>query len=75
MDILGDLPGLPGLFVATVYSAALSTISAGMNSLAAVCITDFYKPFYLWRKKKPIDETVAGWITKGLGESICPAIL
>lgn len=66
MDVLGNLPGLPGLFVATIYSAALSTISAGMNSLAAVCITDFVRPAYKHFKKKPIDEKIAGRVTRAL---------
>ncbi|KAL8593066.1 hypothetical protein ACOMHN_017992 [Nucella lapillus] len=44
MQTLGDLPGIPGLFVACVYSAALSTVSSGINSLAAVTLEDFVKP-------------------------------
>jgi Na+/proline symporter len=46
MDLLGSYPGIPGLFVACVYSAALSTVSSGLNSLAAVCLKDFIQPFY-----------------------------
>ncbi|XP_070198071.1 sodium-coupled monocarboxylate transporter 1-like isoform X2 [Littorina saxatilis] len=44
METLGDFPGLPGLFVACVYSAALSTVSSGVNSLAAVTVEDFLGP-------------------------------
>ena len=46
MDLLGNYPGVPGLFVACVYSAALSTVSSGLNSLAAVCLKDFIQPLY-----------------------------
>lgn len=45
MDILGDFPGLPGLFVAGVFSAALSSLSTGLNSMSAVMLEDFFKPF------------------------------
>eukprot|EP00092_Neocalanus_flemingeri_P012913 GFUD01013912.1.p1 GENE.GFUD01013912.1~~GFUD01013912.1.p1 ORF type:complete len:629 (+),score=119.06 GFUD01013912.1:145-2031(+) len=40
MQLMGDYPGIPGLFVAGVFSGALSTVSSGLNSLAAVCLTD-----------------------------------
>ena len=40
MQMVGDIPGLPGLFVAGVFSGALSTVSSGLNSLSAVFITD-----------------------------------
>ena len=40
MQLMGDVPCLPGLFVAGVFSAALSTVSSGLNSLAAVTIQD-----------------------------------
>ncbi|KAJ8687394.1 hypothetical protein QAD02_023188 [Eretmocerus hayati] len=46
MDTLSHLPGVPGLFVAGIFSAGLSTISAGLNSLSAVSIEDYIKPFY-----------------------------
>ncbi|CAG0878682.1 unnamed protein product [Darwinula stevensoni] len=40
MDKLGHLKGLPGIFLATLFSGALSTLSSGLNSLAAVTWTD-----------------------------------
>ncbi|KAI8519109.1 Sodium-coupled monocarboxylate transporter 1 [Branchiostoma belcheri] len=49
MDVLGHLPGMPGLFTAAVFSAAISTMSSGLNSLAAVALEDFIKP--LTRRK------------------------
>ncbi|XP_068136034.1 sodium-dependent multivitamin transporter isoform X2 [Hyperolius riggenbachi] len=46
MDILGDYPGLPGLFVACLFSGALSTISSAFNSLATVTMEDLIKPHF-----------------------------
>jgi len=40
MERLGHLQGLPGLFIAALFSAALSTISSGLNALAAVTLQD-----------------------------------
>jgi len=39
-------PGLIGLIVSGVFSASLSTISAMMNSLAAVALEDYVKPLH-----------------------------
>ena len=41
MQVMGDVPCLPGLFVAGVFSGALSSVSSGLNSLAAVTVQDF----------------------------------
>ncbi|XP_045025652.1 sodium-coupled monocarboxylate transporter 1 isoform X2 [Daphnia magna] len=46
MDVLGDYPGLPGLFVAGVLSGALSTISSVLNAVALVVYEDFVRPFF-----------------------------
>jgi len=45
MDTLGHIPGVPGLFVAGIFSGALSTVSSGLNSLAAIILEDFVRPF------------------------------
>ncbi|XP_066524764.1 solute carrier family 5 member 6 isoform X2 [Hoplias malabaricus] len=46
MDMLQDFPGLPGLFVACLFSASLSTISSAFNSLATVTMEDLVKPCF-----------------------------
>lgn len=43
VDAIGHIPGLSGLFVAGIFSASLSTVSASLNSLAAVTIEDYCK--------------------------------
>ncbi len=57
MDLLGNYPGVPGLFVACVYSAALSTVSSGLNSLAAVCLKDFIQPYYQMNERRATNVT------------------
>lgn len=43
MDIGQYLPGLPGLFIAGAFSAALSSLSSVLNTLAGTIYTDFFK--------------------------------
>lgn len=46
MDLLKDIPGLPGLFVACLFSGSLSTISSAFNSLATVTMEDLIQPWF-----------------------------
>ncbi|CAF3390306.1 unnamed protein product [Rotaria socialis] len=43
MEVLSNKKGLPGVFLACIFSGSLSTISSGLNSLAGVLIEDIYK--------------------------------
>ncbi|XP_030573592.1 sodium-coupled monocarboxylate transporter 2-like [Drosophila novamexicana] len=43
-DIMGNLPGMPGLFISCVFSASLSSLSANLNSFAGVVYFDYIKP-------------------------------
>ncbi|XP_076169281.1 putative sodium-dependent multivitamin transporter isoform X2 [Ptiloglossa arizonensis] len=45
-DRMSRYPGTSGVFIAGVFSASLSTISAMLNSLAAVALEDYVKPVY-----------------------------
>ncbi|KAK9685310.1 Sodium:solute symporter family [Popillia japonica] len=45
VEVLGNYPGLTGLFVAGIFSAALSSLSTGLNSTAAVVLEDCCKSF------------------------------
>lgn len=60
MDTVGDVPGLPGMFVSGVFSAALSSMSTGLNSMTGVIFEDLIKP----RIKKPLTEAQASFLMK-----------
>ncbi|KAG7310878.1 hypothetical protein JYU34_003709 [Plutella xylostella] len=62
MDVLGDFPGLPGVFVAGIFSAALSSLSTSLNSMSAVVLEDFYKPFF----KRELTDRQSNWLMKGV---------
>ncbi|XP_030757152.1 sodium-coupled monocarboxylate transporter 2-like isoform X2 [Sitophilus oryzae] len=60
MDTAGDIPGLPGMFVSGVFSAALSSMSTGLNSMTGVIFEDLIKP----RIKQPLTESQASFLMK-----------
>nr|CAD7588551.1 unnamed protein product [Timema genevievae] len=60
MNTLGKMPGIPGMFLAGIFSAALSTLSTGLNSMAGVVLEDFCKP----HRKKPLTEKQMNIIMK-----------
>ena len=45
VDTMSDYPGLSGLFISGIFSGSLSTVSSAINSLAAVTMEDYIKPF------------------------------
>ncbi|KAJ3634046.1 hypothetical protein MTP99_010956 [Tenebrio molitor] len=74
MHISSSMPGLPGLFVSGVFSAALSSMSTGLNSMTGVIFEDLIKP----RIKKPLSEARASFLMKVivvLIGSICVALV
>lgn len=47
--VVHELPsGFPGLFIAAIFAASMSTISAGINSLTSASLFDFYRR--LWHR-------------------------
>ena len=52
--IVSQLPrGVPGLLIASIFAAGMSTISTSFNSVATVFLTDFYRKF---RKGDPSEK-------------------
>ncbi|XP_034140091.1 sodium-coupled monocarboxylate transporter 1-like isoform X1 [Drosophila guanche] len=62
MKSVGTFSGLVGLFVAGVFSAALSSLSTALNSLSGVILTDFVEPF----RKKPLTERQTAYVLRGV---------
>ncbi|XP_073979773.1 sodium-coupled monocarboxylate transporter 1-like isoform X2 [Rhodnius prolixus] len=46
LDVAGQIKGLPALFLAGVVSAALSTMSTGLNTVAGAIYEDFVQPCF-----------------------------
>lgn len=63
--VVNELPrGFPGVFIAAIYAASMSTISAGINSLTSASLVDFYQR--LWRPAHSSEHTqlnLARWLT------------
>nr|KAG5686348.1 hypothetical protein BaRGS_008362 [Batillaria attramentaria] len=55
VHVLGFLPGVSGLYLATVLSGSLSTLSSGLNSLAANTVEDILR--------RPLSKMTAARIT------------
>ncbi|EDV95092.1 sodium-coupled monocarboxylate transporter 2 [Drosophila grimshawi] len=62
MDTLGEIPGMTGLFIAGVFSAALSSLSTCLNSMSAVVLEDFVKPYV----KQPLSNFTTTWIMRSV---------
>ncbi|RWS29320.1 sodium-coupled monocarboxylate transporter 1-like protein, partial [Leptotrombidium deliense] len=62
METLGSFSGIPGLFVSGIFSGALSTVSSGVNSLAAVTLEDYVKGYTNFK----MSEKKATLITKAI---------
>lgn len=45
IETVGNIPGVTGIFIPGIFSAALSTVSALLNALSAVTLEDYVKVF------------------------------
>lgn len=61
LKIFSETPGLPGLCIAGVFSASLSTVSSAVNSLTAVTMEDFIRPFCFCKR---LTESWAAFLAK-----------
>ncbi|XP_061178527.1 sodium-coupled monocarboxylate transporter 1-like isoform X2 [Saccostrea echinata] len=46
MEQLSDIPGLAGLFLASLFSATLSTMSSGLSAISALVWEDIIQPYF-----------------------------
>ncbi|XP_055642671.1 sodium-coupled monocarboxylate transporter 1-like [Toxorhynchites rutilus septentrionalis] len=51
LDVAQNIPGLPGLFVVGIFSAALSTMSTTLNTLSGTIYDDFVKTQFSFKEK------------------------
>lgn len=61
METLKDYPGLSGLFISGVFSAALSSASTVLNSMSAVILYDFFNTF----RSKPLSKKETEIVMRG----------
>lgn len=47
-DVAGHIPGMPGIFISCVFSASLSTVSAGLHAVAGIIYGDYVRPLKMF---------------------------
>jgi sodium-coupled monocarboxylate transporter 8/12 len=67
--VINELPrGMPGLLIAAIFAASMSTISAGINALTTATLVDFHQRG--WRKSSDpegVNLGLARWLTLTYG--------
>lgn len=58
MEVASKIPGLPGVFVAGIFSAALSSLSSGLNTLAGTIYEDFIRHKYPDASEKRVSDVM-----------------
>jgi solute carrier family 5 (sodium-coupled monocarboxylate transporter), member 8/12 len=58
MEVASQIPGLPGVFVAGIFSAALSSLSSGLNTLAGTIYEDFIRHKYPDASEKRVSDVM-----------------
>lgn len=77
IDVMGEWSGVPGLFVSGIFAASLSTVSALVNSLAAITLEDYLKPLWRYWRKREFNESGSALPSKVLAFSygvVCIAV-
>ncbi|KAH3818389.1 hypothetical protein DPMN_119997 [Dreissena polymorpha] len=62
LDVFGNIPGLPGLFIAALSSAAFSTLSSLLSSLSVIIFQDAIRP-YRPHMTKQFEAKLSRWLT------------
>ena len=65
LDQMSYLTGLPGLFVACIMSGALSTVSSGLNAMAAVTWQDFVGNIPVFKR---MSEGRQSWVLRAISK-------
>ena len=68
MEILGFLRGVPGLYMAGVMSAALSSLSSNYNAVSATITRDIVHPVYEYKYKTTMSDRASTWTAKIISE-------
>jgi Na+/proline symporter len=68
--VVGLPPGLTGLLIAAILSAAMSSLASGINSSCAVVVTDFIDRFRSGQESKSDTVSVARWVSIAIGAMI-----
>lgn len=58
MDVASNVPGLPGLFIAGIFSAALSSMSSSLNTVAGTIYEDFVRHHFPNATEKRASDTM-----------------
>ncbi|RZF36445.1 hypothetical protein LSTR_LSTR009541 [Laodelphax striatellus] len=74
MDIAGHYPGLTGIFISGVFSAALSTMSASLNTVAGTIYEDFVLLCFKQRHSDAVASFAMKCIVLVLG-AVCVALV